>query len=134
MQAVRTRQKRIVPEDDSNEFGLFVSLLKLSSSMDSANQGEEDQDEVTRETILLLLRLYFGQAYAQMQSMQEEMELLQQAHLYNTSSSIYDTSGPSDDTWRLDVLPRGGIDGKGPLMDSSGKVDGRTVRISRQIT
>ena len=88
---------------------------------------DSETDDILRGTVLLLLRLLYVHASTQLQSMEQELELLRKAP---PSPKI----GPEgvderdkkrkveDDQWRLDIPVPGGPDGKGPLLDPTGKV------------
>jgi immunoglobulin-binding protein 1 len=86
------------------------------------NTKEEDldiDDETLRELSILLLRLLFTQAHASMLVISQELQLLQS--MPPPPPSIPDPGERKDDTWKLDQTPRGGPDGKGPLMDGKGR-------------
>lgn len=120
----------VSPEDASTDFDLLASLLPADIK-DSSREGEEadsETEEILRETTLLLLRLLYAHASGQLQSMEQELDLLRNA----PPSPIM---GPDDEEdkrskkrkeeeneWKLDVPIPGGPDGKGPLLDSEGKV------------
>lgn len=113
------------------DFDLIASLLPASSNNASKDEVEMDSetDEILRDTALLLLRLLYVHASTQSQSMEQELELLRNA-------PPSPTIGPEgtderdhkrkavDDEWKLDIPVPGGPDGKGPLLDPTGKVRG----------
>jgi immunoglobulin-binding protein 1 len=117
-------------DDTSTDFDLISSLLPSPSS--TKNEGEEldsEVDQILRETILLLLRLLFAQSNAQLQSMKQELELLRNAPPSPNHSPPRDIEDPRDkqkkedeEMWKLDIPVPGGPDGKGPLLDPTGKV------------
>jgi immunoglobulin-binding protein 1 len=119
-----------VSEDTLTDFDLISSLLPSPSS--TKNEGEEldsEVDEILRETILFLLRLVFAQSNTQLQSMKQELELLRNAPPSPIQSPSRDVEDPRDkqrredeESWKLDIPVPGGPDGKGPLMDPTGKV------------
>lgn len=128
--ALRTR-KGLTEIDSPNDFDLIASLLPKTSSStgregsDSNTTGGEDEDEaddeVAREISLVLLRLVWTQALSQLDSMNQELDLLRSAPPPPPPGpSVSETEG-GDSTWRLDRMPlTGGPDGNGPLMDSQG--------------
>lgn len=80
--------------------------------------------------MLIILVLSYGQAQGQLESMEQEFELLR--NMPPSPPPRQDTrSGKGkeeDDMWRLDApRPTGGPDGKGPLLDPKGKV--RTIEL-----
>jgi immunoglobulin-binding protein 1 len=128
----RTEQKP-ADLDLSNNYDLIASLVPSSSSRASKTEEDLDSqtDEMLRETTLLVLRLLYAHSSAQLQSMEQELELLRNA-------PPSPTMGPEDQAtaqdprdrkrkeeendWKLDKPALGGPDGKGPLMDAYGKV------------
>ncbi|KAF9564378.1 serine/threonine protein phosphatase PP2A-associated protein [Agrocybe pediades] len=122
----RTRQKS--SSDEDTDYDYIASLLPTATPKVAAGDEEldSDTDEVLRETTLVLLRLLYAHACTQLQSMEQELELLRNA----PPTPLF---GPSDgderdkkrnaevDEWKLDIPVPGGPDGKGPLMDASGK-------------
>ncbi|KAF5387546.1 hypothetical protein D9757_006569 [Collybiopsis confluens] len=122
----KRRNLRIVSEAPQNDFDLIASLLPSSSN----RNDEEDEDEldsetsdVLRSTILLLLRLFYGQAQTQLGSLEQEQELLRNAPPMPPSRSSQTTDDQrrrtresDNDIWKLDTPKR-----SGPLLDSKGK-------------
>jgi immunoglobulin-binding protein 1 len=106
--------------DDPDDFALFASLLHQPGDGKPAG-AENDNDDAMRETCILLLRLFYGHAHSQLKGLQEEYELLIQER--SSVQHGQERQGFEDDAWRLDP-PNSlhGIDGTGPLMDSSGRV------------
>lgn len=98
-------------------------LPPANSSSEEAN--EHPDEEGLRETYLLVIRLIWMRSQAHLEPLNNELELLRAA-LSSPSSS---QPKPSEDTtWRLDpTIPTGGPDGRGPLLDSSGRVSLHTV-------
>jgi len=129
IEAVRKRRYQTgTLADSQSDLELIASLLPDPSKPTSSDPEEDDADteDFLRETTLLLLRLTYAQAQAQLESMCQELELLRSAP---TPPPRPDVSAAADlrrqqdaDMWRVDA-PRqsGGPDGKGPLLDSSGK-------------
>ncbi|KAH9930760.1 TAP42-like protein [Fomitopsis serialis] len=131
IQEVRKHRNHGTPvSDPSSDFDLIVSLLpdpSIKSGLldDDDDEDDADTEDILRETILLLLRLTYGQAHAQLQSLEQEIQLLRNAPS-RPPEAFEDPRRAKDreivDMWRLDApLPQGGPDGKGPLTDSSGR-------------
>ena len=76
-----------------------------------------------RELSIHLLRLFWIQAWSQLDSLDQEIELLR--HAPPSPKSRPQTAAEKDaDAWRLDASPpTNTFDGRGPLLDPSGKVD-----------
>ncbi|KAF7363805.1 Serine/threonine protein phosphatase PP2A-associated protein [Mycena sanguinolenta] len=129
IETIRKRRGQL-PVDGETEFDLISSLLpkKLEGGAEEEEEDEES-DDILRETILLLLRLCYAQAASQLLSLAQELELLQNAPRMPPpppSRPENDRRGKEraaeGDMWKLDApSPRGGPDGKGPLLDPSGK-------------
>ncbi|KZT71255.1 hypothetical protein DAEQUDRAFT_749958 [Daedalea quercina L-15889] len=128
LQEVRKRRNHGAPvSEPSSDFELIVSLLPDPSIKTTApdDDDEGDTEDILREAALLLLRLTYSQAQAQLQSLEQEIQLLRSAppRLPETPEDprrVRDRE--TNDMWRLDApLPHSGPDGKGPLLDSSGK-------------
>ncbi|TFK54616.1 TAP42-like protein [Heliocybe sulcata] len=119
------KRRRQWPTDDRypNDFTSIMSLLSTPS--DASNiDDEDDLDDALRETTLLLLRLTYAQARTQAENMNQELDLLRGAISHDVSSGDErreERTEREGDTWRLDSVPRGGPDGRGPLMDASGR-------------
>lgn len=95
-----------------------------STSAGSVNATDDDadmDDETKRELTLILLRLLFTQAYVSLQQISDELQILQKMPPPSTGSSPPQLNQSRDDTWRIDMAPRGGPDGKGPLLDPRGR-------------
>ena len=103
--------------DLQNDFGLVASMLLSNAS----EEDWPDDDDVLRDIFLLVIRLIWVQAQSYLQTMEQELELLHSAPPLETEQPKARVD--EDATWRLD-LPRntGGPDGRGPLLDSSGRV------------
>lgn len=102
----------------TNTYELVNSLLPGSKAND---EDEDEDDDVVRDSIILLLRLEWAQTSAQLNSIEQELELLLNAppEEPRNPSNIH---SESEDMWRLDAPPRGSLlSQKGPLIDSSGK-------------
>lgn len=112
-----------------SNFDLIASLLPKASkrASDSDEQPfDSETDDVLRKTTCLLLRLTFVEAQKQLESLQQELEILQNAPPSPQLPSFSDLDRrdrqrESDgDLWKLDSPLM--TSGKGPLLDSSGKV------------
>ena len=80
-----------------------------------------------RELSIHLLRLFWIQAWSQLDSLDQEIELLRNAPP-SPKSRPQTTSEKDTDAWRLDLPPPTDVfDGRGPLLDQSGKVAMRPV-------
>ncbi|EGN95591.1 hypothetical protein SERLA73DRAFT_186691 [Serpula lacrymans var. lacrymans S7.3] len=121
----RRQQVPIVPHSNT-DFGLILSLLP-SPSLSPTPDDEDDSetDELLRETSLLLLRLFYVQAHAQLESLDQEVELLRSIPPPPNRQSVPSAEDrrskqkESDDIWKLDAPVSQG--GQGPLLDPSGK-------------
>ncbi len=123
----KARRQSLQEENPSSDFELFASLLPSSTMNDSTDEEEDSETEdLLRESILLLLVLMYTQAHNQLESMDQELELLRSMPPPPplTEEDARSSKGKEkDDMWKLDSpMPSGGPDGKGPLMDDSGKV------------
>ncbi|PPQ77521.1 hypothetical protein CVT25_011318 [Psilocybe cyanescens] len=129
IETIRKRRRQISSSEDApTDFDLIASLLPADSNKPSEVNEEADSEteEILRETTLLLLRLLYAHASSQLESIEQELDLLRNA----PPSPIM---GPDDDDkrlqkrkeeeneWKLDIPTPGGPDGKGPLLDPSGK-------------
>ncbi|KAG1782321.1 TAP42-like protein [Suillus placidus] len=128
IEAVRKRRKQIPIGDLSqNDLDLIRSLLPstVTSQVSSEDEDEDNSeiDEILREAVLLLLRLNYAQAYSQLESMDQELELLRYAppppRPGPTSDDRKNRLKEQDDMWKLDTKTPVGE--SGPLLDSSGK-------------
>ncbi|KAJ7047183.1 TAP42-like protein [Mycena alexandri] len=126
IETIRKRRGQLPVEGEmESDFDLISSLLPKRVEDEDEEEDSESED-VLRETILLLLRLCYVQSQSQLQSLAQELELLQNAPRMPPPPP----SRPEDDRrgkeratetdmWKLDA-PRG-ADGKGPLLDPDGK-------------
>ncbi|KAJ6500761.1 TAP42-like protein [Mycena sanguinolenta] len=128
---IRKRRGQLpVDGETESDFDLISSLLPKRPE-GGAEEEEEDSesDDILRETTLLLLPLYYVKAASQLLSLAQELELLQNAPrmpLPPPSRAENDRRSKEraaeGDMWKLDApSPRGGPDGKGPLLDPTGK-------------
>ncbi|KAG2106683.1 TAP42-like protein [Suillus discolor] len=127
IEAVRKRRKQIPIGDLSqSDFDLIRSLLPSTITPQASDEDEEDDsetDEILREAVLLLLRLNYSQAYSQLESMDQELELLRIAppspRPGPPSDDRKNKLKDQDDMWKLDT--KSSVGESGPLLDSSGK-------------
>ena len=127
-QAIAKRHRVPLPQSDTSptDFDLIAALLPPSASGSSApSGGEQDGEDERRTATLLLLRLAYTQAQAQLASIAQELELLRSAPP-DPPSGVSDRARSSSEEeralWTLDA-PRAARQG-GPLLDSAGKVCG----------
>lgn len=114
--------------EPSNDFDFIISILPPSSP-EKVSSTEEDPEieDAVRETILVLLQLFCAQTHGETDGLQQELELLKNVPSEPPKPPSNDSrqgkAKQEDDMWRLDApRPSGGPDGKGPLLDPSGKV------------
>ncbi|KAG2116401.1 TAP42-like protein [Suillus clintonianus] len=126
IEVVRKRRKQTPIGDLSQtDFDLIRSLLPSTVAPKVSDEDEDDleTDEILREAVLLLLRLNYAQAYSQLESMNQEFELLRSAppppRPGPPSDDRKNKMKEQDDMWKLDTKSR--IGESGPLLDSSGK-------------
>ncbi|KAK7034069.1 Type 2A phosphatase-associated protein 42 [Paramarasmius palmivorus] len=134
IETVRKRQnQKPLQSEPLNNLDLIASLLP--SSQPPATSGSEDDsqtDDILRETILLLLRLCHAQAHSQLQSMDQELELLRMAPTRvaplpkpsaDSQEGLRDKQREQESNmWKLDTPSTGqGMGGQGSLIDDSGK-------------
>ena len=90
---------------------------------------DSESDETLRDTTLMLLRLFYAKAASQLYNAELEVELLRNISPNDQAIPNGGSEDPRDrkreeenNAWRLD-LPHGrGLDGRGPILDESGKV------------
>ncbi|KAG1858045.1 TAP42-like protein [Suillus subalutaceus] len=127
IEAVRRRRKQMPIGDLSQaDFDLIRSLLPSTVTPQVSDDDDEDDsetDEILREAVLLLLRLNYAQAYSQLESMDQELELLRNAppppRPGPASDDRKNQLKEQDDMWKLDT--KSPVGESGPLLDSSGK-------------
>ncbi|GJJ12512.1 hypothetical protein Clacol_006755 [Clathrus columnatus] len=110
------RRKPSTPSTD-NEFDMIQSILS------SPGAPPESDEETLRETCLLVIRIIWMRSQSQLESLNNELELLRAAPPSPPPSVSQPINNTEDDlTWRLDpTISNDTLDGKGPLMDSSGR-------------
>ena len=87
------------------------------------DDDEFEWDEYVREMSIHLLRLFWIQAWSQLDSLDQEIELLRNAPP-SPENRPQTTAEKDVDVWRLDPPPpKSMFDDRGPLLDQSGKVD-----------
>jgi hypothetical protein len=120
----KRRRQRLVSDSDMTDFDLVSSLLPIPSADDDDDEDDSETDAILREATLLLLRLSCAQAYGQLESMDQELELLRSAPpppplLEHPTEDRKGKNRDDNDLWTLDAPTR--PDGSGPLLDLSGK-------------
>ncbi|KAI5900437.1 TAP42-like protein [Schizophyllum commune H4-8] len=121
----KRRNQRAAEENDTpNDFDLIGSLLPAATTT-SDQEEDAETDEILRETTLILLRLCYAKAQAELGSINQELDLLKSAP-QEPSRTPADALDPrsrqrqeQDAMWRIDV-PQGS-DANGPLLDPDGK-------------
>jgi len=104
---------------ESTDFDHIVPLLPRTGTGDE-DEGSE-LDEHIRELSIHLLRFFWIQTWGQLESLEQEVELLRNAPP-SPKSRPPATTGQDADAWRLDTPPPPSMfDGRGPLVDQSGK-------------
>jgi len=132
MQAIAKRQRVPIPTSDVSptDFDLISALLPHSTPT-ALNEEDHDYEDERRTATLLLLRLAYAQAHAQLTSIAEEFELLRTVppppppSQPGTSSDPARTSPEAERTsWTLDTPLHSAAAARhgGPLLDSAGKV------------
>lgn len=115
-------------EEEQTGFSLISSLLPKTQSIQGEEALDSDTEEILRETTLLVLRMFHARAMTQLQAMEQELELLQNAPPSpimgpESEDSRDKQRNVEDNDWKLDIPLAGGPDGKGPLMDAQGIVN-----------
>ncbi|KAI0070690.1 hypothetical protein K474DRAFT_1669813 [Panus rudis PR-1116 ss-1] len=128
IQALRKKRRQQPTEaETSSDYDLIASLLPSQSEENASTQEDDSEtEEITREIILVVLRLLYGQTHGEIDSLQQELELLKNAPPEPPQPPANDPriaeKKEQDEMWRLDKpLPSGGPDGKGPLLDPQGR-------------
>ncbi|KAF9651466.1 hypothetical protein BDM02DRAFT_3178726 [Thelephora ganbajun] len=116
---IRKRQGQEPAPSESTDFDHIASLLLQTGTGGKGNESE--WDEHVRELSIHLLRLFWIQAWSQLDSLDQEIELLRNAPP-SPRSGPQTTTEKDADAWRLDAPPPTGVlDSRGPLIDQSGK-------------
>ncbi|PCH37895.1 hypothetical protein WOLCODRAFT_114406 [Wolfiporia cocos MD-104 SS10] len=127
IEEVRKRRNHGAPVGEcSSDFALIASVLPDLATLPAGDEDDTDTEDILRDATLLLLRLTYAQAHAQLQSLNQELQLLRSTPPSHPSLPAEDLrhakAREQDDMWRLDQPQlQGGPDGKGPLLDPSGK-------------
>lgn len=116
---IRKRQGQKPAPSEPTDFDHIASLLPRNGA---GNEDDESEwDEHVRELSVHLLRLFWIQAWSQRESLEQEIELLRNAPP-SPESRPRTTAEKDTEAWKLDAPQRGGVfDGRGPLLDRSGK-------------
>ena len=122
MQEIRKRQGQKPTPSESTDFDHIGSLLPRAGARDEDDESE--WDEHVRELAIHLLQLFWIQTWCQLDSLDQEVELLRNAPP-SPKSRQHTTAEKDMDAWRLDAPPTNMLDGRGPLLDQSGKVVAR---------
>ncbi|KAG6880262.1 hypothetical protein C0992_001831 [Termitomyces sp. T32_za158] len=128
----KRRRKTPLLDDVATDFDLIASLLPSESmrSGDEEDDIDSETEDILRQATLLLLRLKYAQTQSQLENLEQELELLAQAPPSPPRPSYQEADDRrtkirknDNDMWKLDAPQSSlGADGKGPLLDSSGKV------------
>jgi len=104
-------------------------LIPISSIPTNEGELSSETDEILRDTTLVVLRLFYARAASQFHNAEQEQELLQNIPPSNETGSIGESGDArdksrkeQDDAWKLDLPLGRGLDGRGPMLDDSGKV------------
>lgn len=120
IELIRRRRQQLVSEDRSSGDFDLVSYLLIPSEDDVEDVETEN---ILRDTTLLLLRLFYGQARTQLEGVDQEIQLLR-----NAPPSPPPPKPPLDerrnktegeDMWKIDTTPESSD--RGPLLDPHGK-------------
>lgn len=130
MQVIAKQQRVPLPPSEASptDFDLISALLPHSAHGASNEEEELDDEDERRTATLLMLRLAYAQAHAQLASIAEEFELLRTAPPAlpgqpGTSDRARSSPEVERTSWTLDG-PRAAAATRrgGPLLDSAGKV------------
>ncbi|TBU35609.1 serine/threonine protein phosphatase PP2A-associated protein [Dichomitus squalens] len=128
IEALRKRKNPNATDANTN-LELIASVLPDPSqnSDEASTEPDADTEDILREAVIFLLRFSYAEAQAQLESTNQELELLRNAP--PTPPQRQPSDDPrlakkreEDSMWKLDApVNRGGPDGKGPLLDPQGK-------------
>ncbi|KAH0830692.1 TAP42-like family-domain-containing protein [Lanmaoa asiatica] len=127
MEVIRRRRRQLVTENrSSSDFDLIASLL-LPSEDDTEDLETEN---ILREATLLLLRLFYAQACAQLESVNQEFQLLCSAPPspplpQPSADERRNKTKDQEDMWKIDATPE--LPNRKPLLDPHGKSDSAGV-------
>lgn len=122
MEVIGKRRRQLVSEDRSfGDCDLVASLL-LSSEDDAE---DSDTENVVRDSTLLLLRLFYAQACAQLEGVDQEIQLLRNAPPppplpKPPADERRDKTKDQEAMWKIDAAPE--LHNRGSLLDPHGKV------------
>ncbi|KZP21163.1 TAP42-like protein [Athelia psychrophila] len=127
IEIIRKRRRQLATSDTvTTDFDLISSLLPPPSSTQADfddDDEDSEMDEILRETTLLLLRLTYALSQGQLESMDQELELLRSAPPPPPDQTPTDDRRgkvkDEDDIWKLDTPVVSAA--SGPLLDPSGK-------------
>lgn len=122
LQALRKR-RNIPPSSDATEFDLIASLLPSPSASATDDDEDPETEDILRNSSLLLLRLIYGQAQSQLDSISQELDILRNAPPSPPQKQQDQKPNSENDVdWKLD-RPVGGLGrADGPILDPQGKV------------
>lgn len=123
----KDRGQTALTDETPNDFDLILSLFAPETAKNEDDDPYSEAEEILRETVLVLLRLNYAHASTQLQNMEQEIALLRSAPPEPEQGPPKEdgrerSKKAEEDDWRLDIPVAGGPDGKGPLMDSAGRV------------
>lgn len=125
-QTIRKRRNLTPTTEPTSDLELVASLLPSpSATQPPPDEEDAETEDILRDAALVLFRLTYTQAQTQLESLDQELELLRSMPPAPPSApdARARTAAAPDDMWRLDAPARGGgPDGKGPLLDPAGKV------------
>lgn len=119
IEVVRKRPQQPVSEDRSfTDFELVASLLLPPDD----NAEDLEAEDVLREATLLLLRLFYAQACAQLEGVDQEIRLLSNAPPPPSLPQSADErqNKNQEDVWKIDTAPE--FPNRRSLLDPRGKV------------
>jgi immunoglobulin-binding protein 1 len=120
LQEIRKRQGQKPTSSEFTDFDHVSSLLPGTYAGDE--DDEPEWDEHIRELSIHLLQLFWVQVWGQLDSLEQEIQLLRNAPPSPTDRPQAGSEGDAD-AWRLDTpAPTKLLDDRGPLLDQSGKV------------
>lgn len=141
-QVYATSQPGYVLSSTSDDFALIHALLPAAPSGSTRNAADDGDDDAApapeslRSYILALMAVLYAQALSQVESIGQERSLLEsvpadvdERRVDDRRAREREEAESGDRSWKLDRVNRGGPDGKGPLMDPSGKVRGEPASV-----
>ncbi|KAH8826918.1 serine/threonine protein phosphatase PP2A-associated protein [Flagelloscypha sp. PMI_526] len=122
IETLRKRRGYTPSPEPISEVSMILSLLPSAGQSQTSEEPTAVED-LLRESTILVLRLCYTQAYAQIESIEQELELLKNAppmppENNNKATDNRETQKQlEEDMWKLDVSSSS----KGPLLDNKGK-------------